>query len=92
MRRDDVLEIDVRLILETDDKHQIYMTWKGFRHGPKEVIDRLNRGEDVDPETYYFLDQIRAVAVSGGPSPLARARAGPALDAGAEPPQPPATV
>jgi len=51
MRRDDVLEIDVRLTL--DDKQQIYMTWKGFRHGPKEVIDRLNRGEDVDAETYY---------------------------------------
>jgi Protein of unknown function (DUF3237) len=25
-----------------------------FRHGPKEVIDRLNRGEIVHPETYYF--------------------------------------
>ena len=54
MRRDDVLEIEVRITLETDDKQQIYMTWKGFRHGPKEVIDRLNHGEDVDPETYYF--------------------------------------
>jgi hypothetical protein len=53
-RRDDVLEIDVRLVLETDDKQQIYMTWKGFRHDPKEVIDRLNRGETVDPGTYYF--------------------------------------
>ncbi len=30
------------------------MSWKGFRHGPKEVIDRLNRGETVDPGTYYF--------------------------------------
>jgi hypothetical protein len=39
---------------ETDDQQQIYMSWKGFRHGPKEVIDRLNRGETVDPETYYF--------------------------------------
>ena len=54
MRRDDVLEIDVRLTLETDDKQHIYMNWKGFRHGPKHVIDRLNRGETVDPETYYF--------------------------------------
>ena len=54
MRRDDVLEFETRLILETDDKEQIYMSWKGFRHGPKEVIDRLNRGESVDPGTYYF--------------------------------------
>jgi hypothetical protein len=37
MRRDDVLEIDARITLETDDKQQIYMTWKAFRHGPKEV-------------------------------------------------------
>ena len=54
LRRDDVLEIEVRIILETDDKQHIYMHWKGLRHGPKEVIDRLNRGENVDPTTYYF--------------------------------------
>jgi len=54
MRRDGVLEIEVRITLETDDKQQIYMTWRGFRHGPGEVIDRLNRGDTVDPETYYF--------------------------------------
>ena len=54
IRRDDVLEVDVRLTLETDDKHQIYMTWKGLRHAPKEVMDRLYRGEIVDPRDYYF--------------------------------------
>jgi uncharacterized protein DUF3237 len=54
LRRDDVLEIEVRVTLETDDKQHIYMAWKGLRHGPKEVIARLNRGEDVDPTTYYF--------------------------------------
>jgi hypothetical protein len=54
MRRDDVLEIEARITLQTYDNQQIYMTWKAFRHGPKEVIDRLNRGESVDPETYYF--------------------------------------
>lgn len=54
LRRDGVLQLDVRLTLETDDKHLIYMSYKGFRHGPKEVIDRLNRGEPVDPALYYF--------------------------------------
>ena len=48
------LEVDARLVLETDDKHQIYMAWKGLRHGPKEVMDRLYRGEIVDPGAYYF--------------------------------------
>ena len=54
MRRDDVLEIDARITLETDDKQQIYMNWKAFRHGPKEVIDRLDRDEAIEPSTYYF--------------------------------------
>lgn len=54
MRRDDVLEIEARITLKTDDQQHIYMTWKGFRHGPKDIIDRLNRGEAVDPATYYF--------------------------------------
>ena len=54
LRRDDVLEIDMRFTLETDDKQHIYMSWKGLRHGPREVIDRLNRGENVDPDSYYF--------------------------------------
>ncbi len=49
IRRDDALEVDVRLILETDDKHQILMAWKRLRHGSKEVMDRLYRGEIVDP-------------------------------------------
>jgi uncharacterized protein DUF3237 len=30
------------------------MHWKGLRHVPKQIIDRLSRDETVDPETYYF--------------------------------------
>ena len=54
LRRDAVLDIEVRIVLETDDKQMLYMHWKGYRHGPKEVIDRLNRGEEIDPASYYF--------------------------------------
>ena len=46
--------VDVRLILETEDNHQVCMAWKGLRHSPKEVMDRLYRGEIVDPRAYYF--------------------------------------
>ena len=35
MRRDDVLEIEVRITLETDDKQQIYMNWKGLSSRPE---------------------------------------------------------
>ena len=54
LRRDAVLQLDVRLTLETDDVQHIYMTYKGLRHGPKDVMERFNRGEAVDPSLYYF--------------------------------------
>ena len=53
-RNDGILQLDVRLNLETDDGHVIYMTYRGLRHGPKEVLERLGRGEAVDPSEYYF--------------------------------------
>jgi hypothetical protein len=40
--------------LETDDGHLIGMTYRGLRHGPKEVIDAITRGEVVSPDAYYF--------------------------------------
>ncbi len=54
LRPDGVLVLDVRLTLETDDRQLIYMTYRGLRHGPAEVMARLNRGEAVDPGSYYF--------------------------------------
>jgi hypothetical protein len=30
------------------------VTNRGLRHGPPEVIQRLARGEKVDPKLYYF--------------------------------------
>jgi len=54
VRRDGVLDIEVRLLLETSDQQKIYMHWKALRHVPKDVLDRLHRNEAVDPDTYYF--------------------------------------
>ena len=54
LRGDRVLELDLRLTLETDDGALIHMTSLGLRHGPPEVIAALARGESVDPSTYYF--------------------------------------
>jgi len=53
-RPDGALQLDVRLTLKTDDGHLIGMIYRGCRHGPAAVIDRLNRGEKVDPSEYYF--------------------------------------
>jgi hypothetical protein len=54
LRIDGILQLDVRATLQTDDGHLIYMTYRGVRHGPAEVIARLSRGETVDPSEYYF--------------------------------------
>jgi hypothetical protein len=54
LRPDGVLELDLRLTLETDDGALIYLTSFGLRHGPPEVLAALGRGESVDPSKYYF--------------------------------------
>ena len=54
LRADGVLELDLRITLETDDRALIYMTFQGLRHGPPDAIAALGRGEVVDPARYYF--------------------------------------
>ncbi|HVZ42634.1 MAG TPA: DUF3237 domain-containing protein [Ramlibacter sp.] len=53
-RSDGVTVLDVRLLLRTDDGESIYMTYRGLRHGPADVMARVAAGEPVDPASYYF--------------------------------------
>ena len=54
LRSDGVLELDLRITLETDDGALIGMSSFGLRHGPADVLAALSRGEPVDPSKYYF--------------------------------------
>lgn len=54
LRADGILELDLRITLETDDRALIYMRFQGVRYGPPDVIAALGRGEAVDPGKYYF--------------------------------------
>jgi hypothetical protein len=54
IRADGTADLDARYTLETSDGALIYVVNKGYRHGPKEVIERLAKGEDVDPALYYM--------------------------------------
>ena len=54
MRGDGVLTLDVRLNLETDDGALIHMRYQGMRHGPADIMAKVNAGEPVDPSSYYF--------------------------------------
>jgi hypothetical protein len=54
VRADNVAELDAQYTLKTDDGIFIYIKNKGYRHGPAEILQRLAKGEAVDPKEYYF--------------------------------------
>jgi len=54
VREDGTVIQDVRILLETEDNELILMIYRGIRTGPKEILDRLDNGEDVNPDDYYF--------------------------------------
>jgi hypothetical protein len=46
--------LDVRIVLKTDDEALIACAYRGMRHGPKEVLERIARGEVVKATDYYL--------------------------------------
>src|SRR5260221_247149 len=63
LRPDGVLELDLRITLETDDHALIYMTFQGLRHDP--YFRTLPRFE-TSAEPYAFLNRIVSVGVGEG--------------------------
>jgi hypothetical protein len=45
---------DIRYTLETERGDLLYVQAQSVRHGSPEVIERLGRGEDVEPGEYTF--------------------------------------
>ena len=87
VRTDGATTLDVRLMLKTHDGALIGMSYRGIRHGPPDIIARIEAGETVDPATHYFrtapffetaapnYDWInRIVATRDWPSPGGRTR------------------
>jgi hypothetical protein len=54
IRGDGSMTLNVRLVLKTTDDALIGMTYQGVRHGPPDILARIDRGEVVDPASYYF--------------------------------------
>jgi hypothetical protein len=54
VRDDSCTKLDVRLVLRTTDEALIVMTYTVLRAGPRDVMERLDKGEAPDPSTYYF--------------------------------------
>jgi hypothetical protein len=58
-RSDGVLEIAAHYVIRADDGGLIEVRSDGLRHGPDEVMQRLARGEEVDPGEYFFRTLVR---------------------------------
>ena len=54
VRQDGSAQLDVRLILRSDDGALILMTYRGVRHAAEEVNARIARGEQVAASDYYL--------------------------------------
>src|SRR3984957_12529606 len=54
IRPDELIELEARYAFETDDGAVVYVENKGIRFGPVELMQRLKRGEPVDPRLIYF--------------------------------------
>lgn len=54
VRDDRSTTLDVRLALKTSDGALVAMSYRGLRRGPADVLARIDRGEAVDPQAYYF--------------------------------------
>lgn len=53
-RPDGATTLDVRIVLQTDDGATIGLQYRGLRHGPDDVMAKVNGGQWVDPSEYYF--------------------------------------
>jgi hypothetical protein len=54
VRPDSSIELEAKYALQTDDGAVISVENRGMRRGPVELIQKLNRGEPVDPALIYF--------------------------------------
>jgi hypothetical protein len=54
VRTDGATTLNVRLVLKTKDEALIGMTYSAIRYGPPDVVARIEKGEVVDPTSYYF--------------------------------------
>ncbi|MFM2422919.1 MAG: hypothetical protein RL291_1449 [Pseudomonadota bacterium] len=59
IRPDLTAEIHARYVIETSAGAKIYVENTGLRHGPPDVIQKLIRGEPVDPALIYFRTSPR---------------------------------
>ena len=59
VRGDGAADIQARYTIESEAGARILVSSDGLRHGPPAVMERLARGDNVDPALYYFRTVMR---------------------------------
>lgn len=59
IRTDGVADIQARYVIETGSGARVLVRSDGLRHGPAEILERIARGEAIDPALYYFRTVLR---------------------------------
>ena len=54
IRPNELIELEAKYAFETDDGAVVYVENKGLRFGPVDLLQKLKRGEPVDPGLIYF--------------------------------------
>jgi hypothetical protein len=54
VRPNQLIELEAKYAFGTDDGAVVYVENRGIRFGPVELLQRLQRGEPVDPRLIYF--------------------------------------
>ena len=54
IRPNELIELEAKYAFETDDGAVVYVENKGIRFGPVDLLQKLKRGEPVDPRLIYF--------------------------------------
>src|SRR5581483_4736460 len=54
IRPNELIDLEARYAFETDDGAVVYVENRGIRFGPVELLQKLKRGEPVDPKSIYF--------------------------------------
>jgi hypothetical protein len=54
IRPNELIDLEAKYAFETDDGATVYVENRGIRFGPVELLQKLKRGEAVDPKLIYF--------------------------------------
>jgi hypothetical protein len=54
IRPNELIELEAKYAFETDDGAVVYVENTGIRFGPVDLLQKLKRGEPVDPGLIYF--------------------------------------